>query len=325
MGRTTFELEVGTVWQVLVWLLVVHGGWSMVPASLAQELHTPRPIAGIDSVFMEELTWMEVRDAIQAGKTTVIVGTGGLEQNGPYVAIGKHNYVLQATTEAIARKLGNALVAPIIKFVPEGTIDPPSGHMQYPGTISLRQETFKLLLLDVCSSLKQHGFKDIILLGDSGENQRGMREVAMSLNKKWHGTPTVVHFIPEYYEQDRWSFDFLKTLGVHQVPDVRSAARAGMHDDYHYEAIIATVDPRAIRTEQRLAAGQYTINGVDMRPPSKTLANGRKLVEYRAQLTVQAIRKAMGGRRASAVVEPDKAPAPGGRARRPVATPKRAP
>jgi creatinine amidohydrolase len=325
MGLTALELEVSKVRRVLVWLLVVSCIWSTVPASLAQEMHAPRPIAGIDSVFMEELTWMEVRDAIQAGKTTVIVGTGGLEQNGPYVAIGKHNYVLQATTEAIARKLGNALVAPIIKFVPEGTIDPPSGHMQYPGTISLRQETFKLLLLDVCSSLKQHGFKDILLLGDSGENQRGMREVAASLNKKWHGTPTVVHFIPEYYEQDKWSFDFLKTLGVHQVPDVRSAARAGIHDDYHYEAIIATVDPRAIRTEQRLAAGKYTINGVDMTPPSKTLENGRKLVEYRAQITVQAIRKAMDGQRASAVMAPDKAPSSGGRAHRSVTAPKRTP
>src|SRR5439155_16568006 len=132
-------------------------------------MHAPRPIAGIDSIFMEELTWMEVRDAIHAGKTTVIVGTGGLEQNGPYVAVGKHNYVLQATTEAIARRLGNALVAPIIKFVPEGTIEPPTGHMRYPGTISIREEMFEALLADICSSLKQHGFTDIILIGDHGE------------------------------------------------------------------------------------------------------------------------------------------------------------
>ena len=103
---------------------------------------------------------------------TVIVGTGGVEPNGPYVALGKHNYVLQATTEAIARQLGNALVAPLIKFVPEGSIAPPTGHMQYPGTISLREETFEALLADVCSSLKQHGFTDIVLIGDHDEAQR---------------------------------------------------------------------------------------------------------------------------------------------------------
>src|SRR5262247_484566 len=278
--------------QRLVWLLVILTCCCLPFRGRAQGLQAPRPIAGIDSVFLEELTWMEVRDAVRAGKTTFIVGTGGIEPNGPYVALGKHNYVLQATTEAIARQLGNALVAPIIKFVPEGSITPPTGHMQYPGTISLREETFEALLADVCSSLKQHGFTDIVLIGDHGANQRGMRAVAGRLNKQWGG-PRSVHYIPEYYAQDMWSYDYLKTLGVQQRPDVRSEARAGIHDDYHYEAIMATVDPQTIRTEQRLAAGLYSLNGFDMSPPSQTVANGKKLVEYRANLTVAAIRKAL--------------------------------
>jgi creatinine amidohydrolase len=285
--------------RMLIWLLVVLTGWCLPLRGRAQDLQAPRPIAGIDSVFLEELTWMEVRDAVRAGKTSVIVSTGGLEPNGPYVAIGKHNYVLQAMTEAIARQLGNALVAPIIRFVPEGTIAPPSGHMQYPGTISVREATFEALLTDVCSSLRQHGFTDIILIGDHGENQRGMKTVAERLHKQWGGASTVVHFIPEYYAQDMWSFEYLKTIGVHQQPDVRSAARAGVHDDYHYEAIMATVDPQTIRTAQRLAVGLYSINGVDMSPPSTTIANGQKLIAYRAQLTVAAIRKAIAKRRAT--------------------------
>ena len=66
-----------------------------------------RPIESLDTVFIEEMTWMEVRDAMKAGKKTVIIATGGVEQNGPYLATGKHNYILRATTEAIARKLGN--------------------------------------------------------------------------------------------------------------------------------------------------------------------------------------------------------------------------
>ena len=78
------------------------------PAMAQRELNLdePRPIAALDSVWIEELTWMEVRDALKDGKTTVIVAAGSLEQNGPYVATAKHGYVLQATTEAIARKLG---------------------------------------------------------------------------------------------------------------------------------------------------------------------------------------------------------------------------
>ena len=90
--------------------------------------------------------------------------------------------------------------------------------MKYPGTISLREETFEALLADVCSSLKQHGFTDIVLIGDHGDNQSGIQAVAERLNKQWGGPP-VVQFIPAYYAQDMWSYDYLKTLGVHHRPD----------------------------------------------------------------------------------------------------------
>jgi creatinine amidohydrolase/Fe(II)-dependent formamide hydrolase-like protein len=282
--------------KILTLMLLVLLTTTVACLGMAQEIDARRPIPAVDSVFIEELTWMEVRDAIKAGKTTAIVGTGGIEQNGPYVSTGKHNYVLQATTEAIARKLGAALVGPIVKFVPEGDIEPPTDHMRYPGTISLREETYKLLLTDICGSLRQHGFKDIILIGDSGGNQRGMKEVAEALNKRWGGGKTLIHYVSEYYEQDMWSFDYLKTIGVHQMPDIKSANRAGIHSDYHYEAIVATVDPKVIRTEQRIAAGKYSVNGFDMNPPSKTIENGKKLVEYRANITVDAIRKALAKR-----------------------------
>ena len=137
------------------------------PASaqdIQRQLQTPRPIDALNSVWIEELTWMEVRDAIRDGKTTAIISTGGIEQNGPYLATGKHNYVLAEACEGIARELGNALCAPVIKLVPEGGIEEPTGHMRYPGTISLREETFRQVLDDVASSLKAHGFEHIITL-----------------------------------------------------------------------------------------------------------------------------------------------------------------
>src|SRR5262245_33257011 len=81
------------------------------PRALRPNPNAPRPIEALDTLFVEEMTWMEVRDALKAGRTTVVVATGGVEQNGPYLATGKHNYVLRATTEAIARKLGDALIA----------------------------------------------------------------------------------------------------------------------------------------------------------------------------------------------------------------------
>src|SRR5687767_1564097 len=108
---------------------------------------------------------MDVRDALKAGKTTVIIPTGGIEPNGPWLVTGKHNYVLRANCEAIARKLGNALCAPTIEYVPEGNLDPPDSHMRSPGTISMRVPTFEAMLTDVAHSLKMHGFQNIIFIG----------------------------------------------------------------------------------------------------------------------------------------------------------------
>src|SRR5437764_13608369 len=123
-------------------LLLPAGLSSAQPSATSPDPNTPRPIEALDTVFIEEMTWMEVRDALKAGKTTVLIPTGGVEQNGPYLSTGKHNVILRGTAEAIARKLGDTLVAPVVAFVPEGNIDPPSSHMKYPGTISLPEEPY---------------------------------------------------------------------------------------------------------------------------------------------------------------------------------------
>lgn len=249
-----------------------------------------RPIPAVDEVFLEDLTWMEIRDALREGKTTAIIATGGVEQNGPYLVTGKHNVILRATTEVIARKLGNALVAPIVPFVPEGEIDPPSGHMRYPGTISVRAETFHALLTDMAMSLKAHGFKDVVLIGDSGGNQDGMAAVAEVLGEEWKGTGARIHFIPEYYDNPRWNA-WLVEEGVVEVDE-------GLHDDFRHSSIMALVDPAAIRAEERRSAGLLSINGVALDPLDQTLALARRLVDYQAEVTADAIRRVVGQGRA---------------------------
>jgi creatinine amidohydrolase/Fe(II)-dependent formamide hydrolase-like protein len=255
------------------------------PDPVNPDPNSKRPIEAVDSVFIEELTWMEIRDAMKNGKTTVVIPTGGVEQNGPYLATGKHNYVLRATTEAIARKLGNALVAPIVGFVPEGDIEPASSHMKYPGTISLTEETYHRLLVDICASFRAHGFTNIVLIGDSGGNQEGMKNVTAELNAKWAGGKTKVHFIPEYYDYtgvEKW----LETQGIKQTPE-------GYHDDFAITAQMMAVDPTTVRMKQRIAAGNFRINGIDLAPAEKTIAWGRKIVDYRAGITVAAIKKSI--------------------------------
>lgn len=249
-------------------------------------MNAPRPIEALDTVFLEEMTWMEVRDALKAGKTTVLVPTGGVEQNGPYLATGKHNYILRGTTEAIARKLGDALVAPIVPFVPEGNIEPPTGHMNYPGTISLSEETYERLLADICSSLRQHGFRHIVLLGDSEGNQVGMKTVAGLLDAKWAGGETRVHFILEYYDYDRVD-QWVEQHGIREQNE-------GLHDDFATTAQLMAVDPTTVRMKQRIAAGKFRINGIEL-TPTETAEWGKQIISLRAETTVRAIRKAMDG------------------------------
>ena len=247
---------------------------------------TPNPLPTATTVWVEEMTWMDVRDALAAGKTTVLIPTGGMEPNGPWLATGKHNYVLHTNCEAIARRLGDALCAPIIPFVPEGDIEPPSGHMRSPGTISTRQETFEAVLTDVAHSFRMHGFKKIIFFGDSGGNQGGQRAVADRLTERWGGNPVVAH-VQEYYDY----------ASVTRYMEEEHGLIWGDGDNLHDDPVIALNmfidDPSSIRWAERVEAGLATINGVSMADRVKNLELARALVAFRASHTVSAINAAI--------------------------------
>ena len=248
---------------------------------------TPNPLPAPDTVWIEEMTWMDVRDAMKGGKTTIIVPTGGIEPSGPWLTLGKHNVVLRTTCDAIARKLGNALCAPIIPLVPEGSIDPPRGHMDTAGTISMREETYEAMLTDVVHSMKMHGFENIILIGDSGGNQRGQKAVAEKLNAQWNAKPIVAH-IPEYYDNASIQ-KFLVRLGV----TTEGQKSDNLHDEPFYTLNMMAADPNSVRWSQRVKAGKATIDGVSIADKTRAVALGKKIVEFHAANTVAAIRTAL--------------------------------
>ncbi len=241
-----------------------------------------------DSVFIERLTWEEVRDAIAAGKTTVIVPTGGTEQNGPHMAIGKHNIRVAANAEAIARRLGNALVAPVLAYVPEGTITPPSGHMRFAGTISLPDRIFREVLEYAARSLKQHGFTDIVFIGDSGPNQPGQTAVAAMLNAEWAGSNVRVHAIESYYRGDpEGDVAEMMKRGIRKE-------EIGNHADVSDTSRLMAIDPSMVRVS-KLAAGDGK-NGVQGDPRHSSADLGRVLNERTVSRTVELIRKAVAER-----------------------------
>lgn len=248
----------------------------------------PRPIAAHDSVWIEELTYLEVRDALKAGKTTALVFAGSTEQNGPYLPGSKHQIAIRLVGEAIARKLGNALIAPVI---PIEAGNPENPYLNW-GSLYLSPETFQAVIRDVATSLKSQGFKHVLLMGDSGGDQAGLRAVAETLSSKWAGSGATIHHVAEYYN---WTTpDGVRQFVVDSgVPEKLNSD--GIHDDYGITAVLMSADPALVRLEQRVAANKATINGVAIVPKDTTIEMGRKIVEFRANHAVEAIRKAIAG------------------------------
>ena len=252
-------------------------------------LATPALAQAPDTVFMEQLTWDELRDAIAAGKTTIIVPTGGTEQNGPHMALGKHNARVTFNANTIARRLVNALVAPTMAYVPEGSIEPPlTGHMRFPGTISLPDPVYRQVLEYAARSLKLHGFKNIVFLGDSGGNQPGQTAVAATLNAEWAGSDVRVHTFFNYYRGD--------TEGDAALMMQRGIRKdeIGDHADVRDTSLLLATAPGMVRMN-KLQAGDGK-NGVVGDPRHASAEIGRALVEKTVNRTVKEIRESIAKR-----------------------------
>ena len=245
-------------------------------------------VAAPATVFVEELTWTELRDDVQAGKTTVIVPIGGTEQSGPHIALGKHNVRVRVLAGRIAAGLGNALVAPVVAYVPEGAIEPPAGHMRFAGTISIPEAAFEATLEYAARSFRRAGFRDVVLLGDHGGYQSSLVKVADRLNREWAGSPVRVHAPPEYYRAASRGFDdLLKRDGF---PAAEIGTHAGLADTSLMLATDASL-VRAARLQGGAAAG--ATEGVYGDPRRATAALGQAGADLIVTRTLDAIQKSV--------------------------------
>jgi creatinine amidohydrolase len=243
--------------------------------------------AAAPGVYIEAMTWTEVRDALKAGKTTVLIPIGGTEQNGPHMALGKHNVRAHALAGKVAAGLGNALVAPVLSYTPEGQVSPPAGHMRYPGTISIPDDAFKATLEGAALSFRQHGFTDIVWLGDSGNYQALIAEVATRLNRAWATTPARAHHVPAYYRTGQT--EYVQALRAKGLSDAQIGTHAGAADT----ALLMAIDATLLRPD-RMAPGASVAQGDgvagDPRAANENL--GRIGVDLIVARTVEAIKVA---------------------------------
>jgi creatinine amidohydrolase len=268
-----------------LWLTGVLGVLAVVVLNMTfsqRTLTAPMP----DTVEMADMTWVEVRGAIQRGYATAIVPSGGIEQNGAHMVLGKHDYIVRRAADLIARELGRTLVTPVVSFVPEGSYDPPSDNMVFPGTLGIPESVFAQVLEGIARSLKSAGFKTICFIGDHGGNQASQAIIAAKLKGEWTGQGMTVLHVSDYYVDDA-QIGYLRDKG-------ESAATIGNHAGIIDTSELLAVHPQGVDLS-RLAALPLNPEptGHSGDPSRATAAYGTALLDIRINAAVRQIRAAM--------------------------------
>jgi creatinine amidohydrolase len=236
------------------------------------------------NLYLEDLTWPELRADIEAGKTTILVPIGGTEQNGPQMALGKHNVRVKVLAGKIAQALGDALVAPVLAYVPEGDVNRPQGHLKFPGTITIPPAVFETTLEYAAKSFKLAGFRNIVFLGDHGGYQPDVEAVAQRLDREWAATPVRAYALTEYYRASEDEFgQLLKSKGY-------SEAEIGSHAGLLDTSLLMATDPSLVRTDMldKTKPG----DGTHGNPRRSSAELGQLGVDLVVERTVSAIRAA---------------------------------
>jgi creatinine amidohydrolase/Fe(II)-dependent formamide hydrolase-like protein len=234
------------------------------------------PIEPLDTVWIEDMTQLEIRDALKAGKNTALIFAGGMENNGPYIVVDQHGSLVHAQCDQIARRLGDALCAPILHIAPG---NPETS--KNPGSIVLRPEVFKSVVQDEATSLKTQGFKYIYTMVDHGSSAGPMTEISNTLAEQWKGSGVHIAYVKEYYNNAAIEQFVRDVLGVNEVNE-------GFHDDYFATAPQLAIDPVSARIPQRIKAGITKMNGTEV-TGQKGIEDGKKIMAFRTDMTVKAI------------------------------------
>lgn len=250
----------------------------------ARTLRPPVP----DTVWLAEMTWPEVREALRQGVDTVLVPVGGTEQGGRHLALGKHNHIVAHAVEQAARQLGKVLVAPVLPYAPEGAYDPAAGNMAFTGTLGLRDSTLAAWAEDIARSLKAHGVPNIVFVADHGQSQAALAATAAHLDGAWRAAGTRVLHIAAYYGvvasgQRQW----LLAKGL-------DAAAIGSHAGITDTSELLFVHPEGVRRD-RLGGASPEPTGASGDASKADAKTGEAMLGLKIEQIVKAVRRLRGG------------------------------
>jgi creatinine amidohydrolase len=221
-----------------------------------------------ERVEIERMTHAEIHDAIHKhGKTTVLIYNGGTEQRGPHAVLGGHTFMARRTAEAIAQRLGNALVAPVLPFSPAGSHLNP----KWPGSVDLPPELYAKVNEAVVASMVTNGFRNVVLMGDHGGGQQELARLAGALNQRYAPKGVHVYFCSSVYKEAREDFNaWLKQhdypVGTHAtIPDTSELMYLGGDDYVRKDRIVAGSPDNGIAGDPRRSSPELGKRVFDMK------------------------------------------------------------
>jgi len=248
---------------------------------------------GAQSVYIEDLTWPEVKAAIAAGKTTAIIYAGSTEQNGPHMALGKHNFIAHYAAGEIAKKLGNALVYPTMPFAPTGSRELRTDHMRFAGSVSIDTEIFQAVMRQVAQSALVAGFRNVFLMGDHGDEQDALRAAAKDLEGAYAKLDEMAHvyYVPDpYYKEKAQMKAYLAERGIPYD------AQAGTDDT---SEVMFLNEKKWIRRDKLApsTAKEQATTGVDGDPTKATPELGKMFIGWKIDDAVNQIHELLAQRK----------------------------
>jgi creatinine amidohydrolase/Fe(II)-dependent formamide hydrolase-like protein len=250
-----------------------------------------------EQVEIEQMTYPEIYSAIHnRGKTTVLIYNGGTEQRGPHAVLGGHSLMARAIAPMIAKKLGNALVAPVLPFAvsPAGGVD-----AKWPGSVALPPDVFQKVNEAVVDSMAKNGFKSIVLMGDHGGGQAELKKLAELMDAKYDPQGTHVYFCGDLYEKSRLDeAEWLKAKGLPLsnhggIPDTSTMLFLQPGPERWVRNIYKTTvgDPVLPPGQKRDPKVPLVNNGVTGDPRPSTAEIGKLFVDIKVNDAVSQINK----------------------------------
>jgi len=207
------------------------------------------------SIYLEELSWPDVKEAMGNGFDTIVFGVGSTEQHGPHLPLACDTLIGETLAGLVAKRLDHALIAPAVR------VGCSQHHMMFPGTISVDPPELQATLMDYLLTIFHHGFKRVIMIPSHGGNFATVAQTAQAARQKWPDKQVIAY--TDLNKLLETAFKMSAKFGI-------SSGESGIHAGEFETSILLSTHPNLVNMGR--AVEGYTGDFVKVIPD--LMANG---------------------------------------------------